>query len=81
MLAEGGFVTQPTLAIIGEAGPEAVMPLSRMGTANGGGFSGQQIVVNINGGIFPADQSAIKQIGDLLAKTITQNLRVRNYQP
>jgi hypothetical protein len=78
MLADGGFVTQPTLALIGEAGPEAVVPLSQMGGAAGGG---QQIVININGGIFPADQSAIKQIGDLLAKSIVTQLRVRNYAP
>jgi hypothetical protein len=30
-LAEGGIVTQPTLAMIGEAGPEAVIPLGRAG--------------------------------------------------
>jgi len=29
--AEGGIVTQPTRALIGEAGPEAVIPLSKMG--------------------------------------------------
>lgn len=29
-LADGGIVTSPTLALIGEAGPEAVVPLSRM---------------------------------------------------
>lgn len=28
-LAEGGIVTRPTLAVIGEAGPEAVVPLDR----------------------------------------------------
>lgn len=33
LLAEGGVVTGPTMAIVGEAGPEAVLPLSR-----GGGF-------------------------------------------
>lgn len=31
MLADGGIVTRPTLALIGEAGPEAVVPLSRGG--------------------------------------------------
>jgi phage-related protein len=31
-LAEGGLVTKPTLALIGEAGPELVVPLSKMGT-------------------------------------------------
>ena len=29
-LAKGGIVTSPTLALIGEAGPEAVIPLTRM---------------------------------------------------
>lgn len=31
MLAAGGIVTGPTLAMIGEAGPEAVIPLNRAG--------------------------------------------------
>jgi cell division septum initiation protein DivIVA len=35
-LAEGGVVTGPTLALIGEAGPEAVIPLDRMGSMGGG---------------------------------------------
>jgi hypothetical protein len=38
MLAEGGIVTGPTLAMIGEGnGPEAVIPLSRMGEFGMGG--------------------------------------------
>ena len=45
MLAEGGIVTAPTLAMIGEAGPEAVIPLSKMGGMGGG------ITVNVNGGL------------------------------
>lgn len=35
MLAEGGIVTGPTLAMIGEAGPEAVIPLNRAGMVGG----------------------------------------------
>jgi phage-related protein len=35
-LARGGIVTRPTLALIGEAGPEAVVPLSRGGGVGGG---------------------------------------------
>ena len=31
-MAEGGIVTKPTIAMIGEAGPEAVVPLGRGGT-------------------------------------------------
>jgi hypothetical protein len=35
MLAEGGIVTGPTLAMIGERGPEAVIPLDRGGMMGG----------------------------------------------
>jgi len=35
MLAQGGIVTGPTLAMIGEAGPEAVVPLDRSGLMGG----------------------------------------------
>jgi hypothetical protein len=50
-LASGGIATGPTLALIGEAGPEAVIPLSRgaqYGVGTGGG--GNTITVNVNGG-------------------------------
>lgn len=40
MLANGGIVNGPTLAMIGEAGPEAVVPLGR-----GGGVGGQITVI------------------------------------
>jgi hypothetical protein len=43
-LAEGGIVSSPTLALIGEAGPEAVVPLDRM--QSGGG-----ITINVTGGL------------------------------
>ena len=41
-LAKGGIVTSPTLAMIGEAGPEAVVPLGR------GGVGGITIIVQGN---------------------------------
>jgi len=43
MLAEGGIVTGPTLAMIGEKGPEAVIPLDRMMRGN--------ITVNVAGSV------------------------------
>jgi hypothetical protein len=43
-LAEGGFVDSPTTALIGEAGPEVVMPLNRFESLMGiGSGSGQTI--------------------------------------
>ena len=38
--AQGGIVTQPTLALIGEAGPEAIVPLSGRGGSSGTGGGG-----------------------------------------
>jgi hypothetical protein len=43
MLANGGIVNSPTLAMIGEAGPEAVVPLS----GGGAGGIGGDMTVNI----------------------------------
>ena len=49
MLAQGGIVTSPTLALIGEGnGPEAVIPLNRMGEFGMGG--GSNVTINVNGG-------------------------------
>jgi hypothetical protein len=44
MLANGGIVSSPTLAMIGEAGPEAVIPLDKMGTM------GTNVTIHVNGG-------------------------------
>jgi len=38
-LAAGGIVRRPTLALIGEAGPEAVIPLDQLGRMGGGGVA------------------------------------------
>lgn len=43
-MATGGIVTGPTFALIGEAGPEAVIPLDKMGGMGGG------VTINVNGG-------------------------------
>ena len=45
-LAAGGIVTSPTLSLIGEAGPEAVIPLGQMGS-----MGGTTINLTINGSV------------------------------
>ena len=52
-LAEGGIVTKPTLAMIGEAGAEAVIPLSK---GMGGGIN---VVVNVQGSVVQEQDLAI----------------------
>ena len=44
--ATGGVVTSPTIAMVGEAGPEAIIPLDQLG-----GFGGSY-VININGDVY-----------------------------
>jgi len=58
-MADGGIVTSPTLALIGEAGPEAVVPLSKMGAMGG-------VTINVHGG----DPNAVV---DALRRYMRQN--------
>lgn len=45
-MAAGGVVSSPTLAMIGEAGPEAIVPLNRAG-----GYGMGDVVVNVTGSV------------------------------
>jgi hypothetical protein len=64
-LARGGIVTKPTVALIGEAGPEAVIPLSRPNrfTRNG---QAPSITINIEAGLV----STPDQIGQQIIEAI-----------
>jgi hypothetical protein len=55
MLADGGIVTSPTLAMIGERGPEAVIPLT--GRNAGAGMGDTNVTIQVNGG----DPNAVVQ--------------------
>ena len=68
-LASGGITTGPTLALIGESGPEAVVPLSRANEFGLGGGSGINITVNAGLG---ADG---KNIGELIVREINKFAR------
>lgn len=75
-LANGGIITQPTLAIVGEAGPEAVVPLSRPNRArqimNSAGLSGAGALVNIERATFMDGTDA-----DLVAQKVNAAYRSR----
>jgi hypothetical protein len=49
-MADGGIVTQPTFAMIGEAGTEAVIPLDKMGSM------GTNVVINVAGSVISEGQ-------------------------
>jgi SLT domain-containing protein len=72
MLANGGIVTGPTLAMIGEGrGPEAVIPLDRMGEFGMGG--GTTVNINVNGGdpnaVVAALRTYMRQNGSVPIRT------------
>jgi hypothetical protein len=58
-LAEGGLVTSPTFALVGEAGPEMVIPLDRMNQ-----MGGDTYVINVTGAIDP--EGTARQIERIL---------------
>lgn len=70
-LAKGGIVAKPTVALIGEDGPEAVVPLGAKNRPKGAmpGLGGDTYVFNISGVIGDQDQ---------LAKTIEQMMARRS---
>lgn len=64
-LADGGIVTKPTLALVGEAGPEAVVPLGK-----GGGMGGNAMVVNVYGNLLTE-----RQLVDGILKRAASHMR------
>ena len=68
-LADGGIAMRPTLRLIGEAGPEAVIPISRMN----GGMGETTINITVNAGM-GADSGAIgNAVVDALVKYQRRN--------
>jgi hypothetical protein len=64
MMAQGGIVNRPTLAMIGEKGPEAVIPLNKAGGIGGGAVYN----ITVNAGIGPNGQEVGKQIVEAIKK-------------
>ena len=67
-LAEGGFVTKPTLAVVGAAGAEAVIPLNKAGS-----FGGTSINLTVNAGMGTDGAEVGQQIGTALQAWSRQN--------
>jgi phage-related minor tail protein len=53
-MATGGIVMRPTAALVGEAGPEAIIPLDRMGKMGGNSYN-----ITVQAGV--GDPAAIGQ--------------------
>jgi hypothetical protein len=59
-MAEGGVITKPTLALLGERGPEAVIPLGR-------GTGGMVTNITINGSVLGNKDEIARVVADALA--------------
>jgi hypothetical protein len=64
-LSQGGLVSSPTLSVIGESGPEAVIPLDRLGEFGGG------MNITVNAGLV----STPDQIGQEIIQAIQKAQR------
>jgi phage-related minor tail protein len=63
-MARGGIVTGPTNALIGEAGPEAVIPL----TGKNAGSMGAVYNINVNAGVGTNGAQVGSQIVEAIKK-------------
>ena len=68
-LQHGGVVTRPTVALIGEAGPEAVVPI-------GGGFGGN-VNVTIQAQAFMGSRSEARAFAKQISEFINEEQRLR----
>ncbi len=66
----GGIVTKPTLGMIGEAGPEAVIPLSRTGGM------GSTYNITIQAGAFLGNRSDAEKFGDWIMQIVRKKQRL-----
>jgi phage-related minor tail protein len=79
MLAKGGIVSSPTLAVIGEAGPEAVIPLDKLQNVTdnsiGSAATNNNTEININ-----VDKMTVRNDQDinLLAKELYNMIDRKN---
>lgn len=72
-MQHGGIVTKPTLALVGEAGPEKIIPLDRADE-----FEGRSIHIHINAVDGPSVRRLFERHGDQLMDALKRPLR--NYR-
>jgi|GEM_PF-5683355 len=78
-LAEGGVVHQATLALIGESGPEAVVPLNRypiapgaVGPLGAAGGGAPTIIINVSGNVTRSEQ----ELANIVASEFQRRMKM-----
>ena len=76
-LAKGGIINKPTLAVVGEDGPEAVIPLSQRNNPQGVGMGGGTFNITVNaGGITDRTdkRTLAREIGNMIQQEMARNI-------
>ena len=60
-MAQGGIVTQPTYTLTGEAGPEAIIPLDRLGGIIESALDGSSVGGSYTMNVYPQSMSDSEQ--------------------
>lgn len=71
-MAAGGMVTKPTLAMVGEAGPEMIVPLNKAGMM--GGYT-SNITINVNGNSGGGDAFQQEMLGKRIGAAVREQVR------
>ena len=78
--AKGGYIGRPTMALMGEAGPEAVLPLrrgrgGRLGVETSGGAVGNVVVnVDASGSSVQGNEPDANQLGRVIGQAVQAEL-------
>jgi hypothetical protein len=78
--AKGGYIGRPTMALMGEQGPEAVLPLrrgrgGRLGVeTSGGGMGSVTVNVDATGSAVEGDDAQASQLGKAIGIAVQQEL-------
>ncbi len=78
--AKGGYIGRPTMALMGEAGPEAVLPLrrgrgGRLGVeTSGGGVGSVTVNVDATGSAVQGNEAQASQLGKAIGIAVQQEL-------
>ena len=77
MLAHGGIVTRPVRVLVGEAGPEAIIPLHKLGAMG----VGAGVTVNVNfppgGTVILDNEASAHALASALMRLIRTELRTQ----
>lgn len=69
--ADGGIVTKPTMGLVGEAGAEAIIPLSKLND-----ISGRSLNITITGNTFMGNEDVAEKVGDMIMKRLSMNFKM-----